>query len=791
MRQFAVLVIFLLIMPITLAEARSVHATHVVDMFPQGEMNDQNDWQFKRHLAFTQEDKVEDGMYVDGMVADNHMTLGISLPEHLDHQTIWASSTATNSNASIGTPDGAYSWSTGPDITLGGFDISALTGNSIQSVELVIHFDVPNSLQQDKARFSVINNGIHDLVKTWSNTQSGLYYMTSGWSTEISDTDNWTWNELSNIEINLDYVSNGGTDDSELQVDAVGLKVTMTTPWYGAERVTATSINQFTDWPIMDLDFTTGALSSVSTAPCGLNSELGTWTTDSLELPSGQSWGRIHVDHNDANGSIGIEYVDNQGAWVSIAEGLIPSVSSDLQLRFTITDTCLTSARIDINDPHIRVQGSISGDSSSMVASATRWTIVVNGDTVSNNNGTTIGAFDFQLPIGHVMNSSDTELEITIKSWYNWGNDGTAASLNLMINNIEVIGAYSIDYDEDPSCTLIGSHDLQEDGGGLIIPLLTRCSDDRTDIGNLNVEFQNSNSNVVEVDLTEGQVRIKLVPEASGTAQITTTVTDSAGNYWREVSTINVATVDDKPVLNQFPSVVPVERGYVHNVAFTLTDSDTFSEDLTVTTNKSWATANMANREIVINAANLSNGFTSVLITACDESSCVERILDLEVRALAELFIEEIRIDNDNIRAGDILEIKIIVRNSGQITATMVGVRCSADGQSFDLGTIQVLPPGQLGSVTCSMQAPYDDDSVLIEAEVDRGTSIDENDETNNIDSKVIAISAAIEEDTTSTQDDGGLGIGPATYYAISAGILLLLLAMFGLLAPAKIKKIE
>jgi subtilase family serine protease len=199
----------------------------------------------------------------------------------------------------------------------------------------------------------------------------------------------------------------------------------------------------------------------------------------------------------------------------------------------------------------------------------------------------------------------------------------------------------------------------------------------------------------------------------------------------------------------------------------------------------------MANREIVINAANLSNGFTSVLITACDESSCVERILDLEVRALAELFIEEIRIDNDKIRAGDILEIKIMVRNSGQITATMVGVRCSADGQSFDLGTIQVLQPGQLGSVTCSMQAPYDDDSVLIEAEVDRGTSIDENDETNNVDSKVIAISAAIEEDTTSSQDDGGLGLGPASLYAISAGVLLLLLAMFGLLAPAKIKKIE
>ncbi len=789
MRQFALLVIFLLIAPLTLAEARSVHSTQEIDMFPQGDMADENDWEFKRHLAFTEEDKQEDGEYVHGMVADEHMTLGITLPEHLDDQTIWASTTSTNSNASIGSPDGAYSWSTGPDITVGGFDVSALTANTIKSVELVVHFDIPNPLQQDKARFSVVNSGIHDLVKTWSNTQGGLYYMNNGWSTAITNSNNWTWDEISNIEVNLDYVSNGGTDDSQLQVDAVGIKVTMTTPWYGAERVTASSINQFTEWPILDLNILTGQLDSVSSAPCGLDSNSnGTWTTDSLELPPGQSWGRIHVEHNNQNGSIGIEYLDNQGAWVSIEEGLIPSVSSDLQLRFTISDTCLSSAQVDINDPHIRVQGSIIGDVGSMVASATRWTIVVNGETIANNNGTTLGSFDLQLPIGHAIDSSDTELEVTIKSWYNWANDGSPTSLNLKIHSIELIGAYSVDYDEDPTCLLIGSHELQEDGGGIILPLLSRCTDDRTDVESLNVEFQNSDPNIVEVDLTEGQVRIKLVPEASGTAQITTTVTDSAGNFWREVSTINVANVDDKPVLSEFPSVVPVEHGYAHNVPFTLTDSDSLNQDLTVTTNRSWATINMVEREIVIDAP--TPGFTSVLVTACDESNCVERILDLEVRALAELFIEEIRIDNDNIKAGDVFEVKVFVRNSGQVTATLVGVRCTADGQSFGSGTIQVLSPGQLGSIVCDMQAPDGDDSVLIEAEVDRGTSIDEVDEGNNIESKVIAIGTAVEE-PTSSQDEEDLGMSQGMVYGITGGVMLLVLAIFGLLAPAKLKKIE
>jgi len=670
---------------------------------------------------------------------------------------------------------------------MSGFDVSSFGENSIESVELVIHFNVPDPLNQDKARFSVVNNGIHDLVKTWSNTQGGLYYMTNGWSVEIFDDNNWTWNELSNIEINLDYVSNGGTDDSQLQVDAVGLKVTMRTPWYGAERVTASSTNQFTDWPIIDFDITSGQMSSVSTAPCGLSSDGGTWTTDSIAKPAGQNWGRIHFDHDDSNGTVGIEYLNNQGAWVTIESGLIPAASSDLQLRFTITDTCLSRAWVDINDPQLRVTGSIVGDSDAMSENFTRWTIVVNGETIANNGAADLGTFDMQIPIGHTMTQSDTELDIIIKAWYNWDNDGAPASLNLLIHEVEITGAYSIEYDEDPVCGLLGSHDLQEDGGGVILPLLSRCSDDRTDVGDLIVQFENSNPDVVEVDLTEGQVRLKLVQEASGIAQITTTVSDSAGNYWREVSTINVANVDDKPVLDEFPSVVPVEHGYAHEVPFSLYDSDSFIQDLTVTTNRSWATIDMDERMVIVDAP--TPGFTSILITACDETSCSERVLDLEVRALAELFIEEIRVD-DLIPAGEIFEVRVFVRNAGQVTATLVSVRCTADGQSFGTGVIQMLTPGQLGSVSCDMQAPEDDDSLLIEAEVDRGTSIDEVNETNNVETTVVVIGAALDDDTSSGEDSD-FEIGEMTVYIISGGVLLLILTVFGMLAPAKIRKLE
>ena len=788
MRRIAMLVLIMLLLPVGITEARSVHSTSTDEMFPQGDMTNASKWDIKRHLAFTAENAPQDGQYVMGMVADEHMTLGIDLPEHIDNQIIWASSTSTNSNASIGAPDGAYHFSTGPNITLGGFDVGSLTSNSIENVELVVHFNIPDALLQDKTRFSVIDGKLHNLVKTWSNTQSGLYYMNSGWSIEITNEDNWTWNKLSNLEINLDYVSNGGPDDSQLQVDAVGLKIKMRTPWYGAERVVATSTFEFSNWPIIDLDITSGTLDSVSTAPCGLDSDGGTWTTDSIEKPSGQNWGRIHVEHNgEENGTVGIEYKDNQGAWVSIQEGTIPVVSSDLQLRFAITDTCLSKAWLDINDPKISIQGSIAGDASAMVENATRWTIVVNGLTVQNSDATQLGNFDLNIPIGHSFNSSNTELEVKIKVWYNWGNDGSPSTLTLQINNIEINGAYLIEYDEDPVCSLIGSHEMEEDGGGLILPLLSRCSDDRTSVSDLDVKFENTNTDLIEVDLTEGQIRVRLISEASGIAQITTTVTDTAGNSWSEVSTFNVANIDDKPNLEEFLGVVPVEHGYTHNISFELSDVDTLNQNLVVTTNRSWASVDMNNRKLIVDAP--TPGFTSVLVTACDESNCVDRILDLEVRALAELYIEEIRIKED-ITAGEIFEVNVFVRNSGQVKATMIGVRCTADGQSFGSGTIQLLEPGQMGSIICDMEAPQGDDSLLITAEVDRGTSIDEVDEDNNVQSTLLTIGDAI-EDKSKSDDDSQISLGPNAIYIASALILVFIAIIFVALAPPKIKKLE
>ena len=147
------------------------------------------------------------------------------------------------------------------------------------------------------------------------------------------------------------------------------------------------------------------------------------------------------------------------------------------------------------------------------------------------------------------------------------------------------------------------------------------------------------------------------------------------------------------------------------------------------------------------------------------------------------------RIDTNNFVGGEIIEIKVMVRNSGQVTATNIGVRCFADEMTIGTGVIHVLQPGELGSVICDWQIPYDDDSALLIASVDNGTEIDETDESNNEIFKLIGISPAPNDNTNA--EETGLQISQSATWAISIVGLILIITIFGLLAPAKIKKIE
>jgi hypothetical protein len=80
-----------------------------------------------------------------------------------------------------------------------------------------------------------------------------------------------------------------------------------------------------------------------------------------------------------------------------------------------------------------------------------------------------------------------------------------------------------------------------------------------------------------------------------------------------------------------------------------------------------------------------------------------------------------------------------------------------------------------------------------VEVVVDRGTEIDETNEENNAAELVIGI-APPEAGTPSDGAGGsqeGTGLSQTTIWIGTVGALLLMLTLFGLLAPSKIRKIE
>ena len=105
----------------------------------QGFSMTQTEWDFasNRGFSFDQAD------YTMGMVADGEMSFTHTRPDNFEDHTAWASTGCSACNATFGESDGIYSWSKGPDITMGGYYYSGLISNEIETVSLVLHFSIP------------------------------------------------------------------------------------------------------------------------------------------------------------------------------------------------------------------------------------------------------------------------------------------------------------------------------------------------------------------------------------------------------------------------------------------------------------------------------------------------------------------------------------------------------------------------------------------------------------------------------------------------------------------------
>lgn len=791
----------LLVPTLNPVSARSVHETAAYDLFPQGNFADASDWSVSTSTSFTS----QPATYTDAMIADQRITMVHQRPQNLDSMEYWGTSTPTESDNVVGSPDGLFAWSTGPVMSVDGFDFSDSTQYVITSVDVLVAFKITDTLSIDSVRLSMDWSNGTDIMRTWSNTNGAVDYINnSAYRLSISSVEDWSWSMLSSVGLTMDYVSVGQSDDARLELDAIGIEVTMETAWYGGEVAQAVSTASGHEMPIQEINMSQGEYNGMSLSVCGLESTdvstIGSWTSAALQRPAEQYFGRIHFDVNETGteGNVSVHYATSEDGQSFSAFGVQDTdalpLSEYLKVRVLTDTSCITSVRVDINDPTLSVAGRIYGDGSGINGNLSRWTISVDGDTVANLP-VSVGEFSHQIPIGAYMTPGQTELNIIIKSWFTWDSDGSASTTALEVNSIDISGGYDIFYDEDPICQLVGDQQLSEDGGGIFVPLLTRCTDDRTEPTQLDVQFENSQPDLVDVSLDQGEVRVSLLSEQSGSAQIVMTVSDEAGNSHVESFNIIVDSIDDAPVLNEFPSLVRVEHAVATTLSFTWSDVDTIPADLTIASNKTWVEVDLINSTLLITAP--TPGYTSVELTLCDETTCVERVLDLDVRSLPDLRIESVVVGQgtadgtfvelSEVELGSYVTTRVYVANDGFVNAEMVTIRCTVNGMVGDIATITTLEPGAMSIATCEFQAPYDGQLLRIEAIVDGGEIIDEGDETNNEGSmNLVLIEPAVTDEVSSDE-----GMSTTTIWIISILVLAAIIGGFTFFAPAKIRKYE
>lgn len=787
-----ILVLLMMVALTSSVTARSVHDSTVVDLLPQGDYSTNNNWSLSSKDIFTN----QPAEYTEAMVADNKLSIINNRPLNLGEQTVWASSTSTDSNASIGSPDGAYSWSRGPVIVVDGFDVSAIENLDYYGAKLLLHIQIPDALYQDSVRISIEWGGTYELVKNWAHTTGAINHINSNaYEIDLDQYANWTFAQLGDIEVTLDYVSEGNTDDSQLNVDAVGLKLTSKTQWYGNE--VSKAITTFSNYglPIIEQNLSTGISNGLTLTPCGLEpaseNTSGSWVSDPIETPYEQRIGRVHYEiENSTEDDVMLEYANSEdgvqwSGFSPITKHMLLPDSEYTKLRVTTSVECIQRIWVDVNDPSLSLTGRMIGNADGLDQNYSRFIVAIEDRAIISETISGSQTLSYSIPIGKYLNPESASFELSIAGWFIWNSQGDASSMILEVSNVDISGGYTIQYDEDPICSISGNQQLDEDGGGLVLPLLTRCTDDRTSPSDLSVTFQNSNPDLVEVTLSEGQIRVALQRNMHGIANIVTTVSDDAGNTWSENWIITVDEVDDLPVLDEFPAVIPVEHDTPSTIQFTYSDID--STDLTVSTNRSWATASLENRTITITPP--TPGFQSFDLTLCDDSNCVSRTVDIEVLALPDLFVESIELDEQTLTSGDIVEVSVFVRNSGQAEAGFVSVRIEGDNSMLHIGEIAVISPGGLGVVSFDWQVPDSDNLVTLNAIVDRSLDIDESDETNNEQRLNVVISQS--EDPDSSTDGSSIQISDTVSIIGTLGLVILLVGLYALFAPAKIRKIE
>ena len=762
------------------ATADTVIGAEGAELLEAGDFSDSEEWEISSTAGFSS----DAADYSLGMVADGELSFTHDRPDNFQYSTSWASNSITNSNATLGEPDSYYTWSKGPNITMTGYDFSGLHGMLVANVSLVLHFSVPDALNQDSVRVILQNHGSDKLVVTYARTFGPIYRMTNPMILSLDGLALADWSSLENTQFTIDYVSTGTTDDSEVRVDAAGLRVKYHQPWYSFETVKATNTINDVDSPVIDISPYDGTISGLSQESCGLAPEgplTGEWSFD-VEVPPLQQLGRIHV-FGTGNHTIWALPDDVDGDYIEMQSGELLDISDSLQhIRIEIEDGCILGARIDVNDPHLVIQGYVSGALGGLAdTSYIRFAI---GKSLVDSIPLQYGAFSVNVPVGHALPVQGNDMSVGVASRFQWSSNGTAETTVVHIQSMTITGGYSVHWDYDPECLGLEDMSFNEDDAGVHLPMDVRCSDDLTAPENLALSAVSSDSGIIEASVVGQYIRIQPARDAWGEASIEVVVSDTLGNFWSDSMLVTVTPVEDPPVLDGLPLTVYIELGQTMIVDLTITDPDT--ESLVLEASRSWATFDAAG-DLVLTP--VDSGSHSVAISISDGTNEISQNIEVIVTAKPDLLVEMVDVRRDgvsvmNLVDGDIIEIHAYIRNEGRGGADAVDVKCRVDGILVGAIMIDHIESGGLGAAVCDAQVVRDGETLTIEVSADGTGSIAETSESNN-DRTVIL-------DVSESEDEGGgiidsLDRGSALAF-ISVGVVLIsLTALY--FSPNRVRK--
>jgi hypothetical protein len=651
----------------------------------------------------------------------------------------------------------------------------------IENVSLVLHFSIPDALPSDEVNVIMQNHGSDILVSTFAKTLGAVNRMVNPLIINLDDHIDWDWSKLEQTQFNVDYVSdNQGEDDSEVRVDAVGLKVKYHQPWFSFENSKGEHSTILTEVPIIDFDVYGGEISGLMHSTCGLvpsGQDSGTWEFI-VAPPPNQSLGRIHV-YGEGDYRISFSQEDSDVGYLEVENG--HKIDSPLthHVRVELEDGCISGARADINDPQLIVHGRVSGSLSGLSESSSHIRFAI-GNNLVHTEEMKPGQFTISVPIGHALPSEGEELRVGVAARFQWSSNGTAENTVVHIGSMSISGGFSIDWDRDPFCEEIGDLSLVEDEGGQTIYLAPICSDDITETQNLVVSVLSSDESLLKASVEGTILIIEPEEEANGLAEIVVTVMDESGNWWEDSFSVAIQEVYDAPEIVYLPSSIYIELGGSKSIVPGFFDPDTGF--LSVSTSKSWATV-QENGSILVEP--VEDGEHLLKISVSDGTSEVSRNVTIIVTAKPDLLVESVEIrvggvETGSLDNGDVVELIGFIRNQGRGSAENVTFYCRVDGVLIGTGLIPELSPGALKMAICDLQLMETSGNANFIFEIDGTDSVDETLEGNNI----LEINMPVEY-----ENDGNEGTIIGTIIMIVSLMAILISLAAIQLGPKSLKK--